>query len=440
MNLKGWAGFPKLKTSLHLPDSVAEIQSRIGDKNIIARGNGRSYGDAAIGAISTVSMKNFNKVNFFDENTGELVAEAGLLLKDVIKMFLPKGWFPYVTPGSKFVTIGGMVAANVHGKNQHKDGCLINFINWIEILNAEGQLIKCSKDINNELFNWTVGGMGLTGIIVNISLKLKKVETSWIKQKILVTKNLEQTIDLIEHNSNYSYSVAWIDSMKKGNSLGRSIIFLGEHAKIEDLKKKNQNKPLNQKKNVIFNIPFNFPSWVINKFSLYFLNWFIYWQSFFKQNKKIVEIEKFFYPLDNIGNWNAIYGHKGFIQYQCVLPLNHSKDGLKEILSHISKQNIGSFISTLKRFGKDSSKISFPMEGYSLCLDLKLNDKTLKVDNELDEIVLKYFGRFYLAKDSRMSAKTFHLSDKRLIDFVNFRKEKKLDQIFNSNQSKRLKI
>ena len=116
MNLKGWAGFPKLKTSLHLPDKIAEIQSRIGDKNIIARGNGRSYGDAAIGATSTVSMKNFNKVNFFDENTGELVAEAGLLLKDVIKMFLPKGWFPYVTPGSKLVTIGGMVAANVHGK------------------------------------------------------------------------------------------------------------------------------------------------------------------------------------------------------------------------------------------------------------------------------------------------------------------------------------
>ena len=179
---------------------------------------------------------------------------------------------------------------------------------------------------------------------------------------------------------------------------------------------------------------------MINKFSLYFLNWFIYWQSFFKQNKKIVEIEKFFYPLDNISNWNAVYGHKGFIQYQCVFPLNHSKDGLQEIFSHISKQNIGSFISTLKRFGKDSSKISFPMEGYSLCLDLKLNDKTLKVANELDEIVLKYFGRFYLAKDSRMSSKTFHLSDKRLIDFVNYRKEKKLDQIFNSNQSKRLKI
>ena len=268
MNLKGWAGFPKLKTSLHLPDKIAEIQSRIGDKNIIARGNGRSYGDAAIGATSTVSMKNFNKVNFFDENTGELVAEAGLLLKDVIKMFLPKGWFPYVTPGSKLVTIGGMVAANVHGKNQHKDGCLINFINWIEILNAEGQLIKCSKDINTELFNWTVGGMGLTGIIVNISLQLKKVETSWIKQKILVTKNLDQTIDLIENNLNYSYSVAWIDSMKKGNSLGRSIIFLGEHANIEDLKK-NQNKPLYQK-NIIFKIPFNFQTRVINKFSLYF--------------------------------------------------------------------------------------------------------------------------------------------------------------------------
>ena len=441
MNLKGWAGFPKLKTSLHLPDSVAEIQSRIGDKNIIARGNGRSYGDAAIGAISTVSMKNFNKVNFFDENTGELVAEAGLLLKDVIKMFLPKGWFPYVTPGSKFVTIGGMVAANVHGKNQHKDGCLINFINWIEILNAEGQLIKCSKDINNELFNWTVGGMGLTGIIVNISLKLRKVETSWIKQKILVTKNLEQTIDLIENNSNYSYSVAWIDSMKKGNSLGRSIIFLGEHAKIEDLKKKNQNKPLYQKKNVIFNIPFNFPSWVINKFSLYFLNWFIYWQSFFKQNKKIVEIEKFFYPLDNIGNWNAIYGHKGFIQYQCVIPEDKSAPAIHELLAKITLSKQGSFLAVLKYLGDGNNNyLSFPRRGYTLALDFKFTQGLLKLIAQLDEIVTGYGGRVYLAKDACVSEQTFKDSYPDWQKFYQTRKRYDATSMFNSLQSNRLGI
>ena len=192
-----------------------------------------------------------------------------------------------------------------------------------------------------ELFNWTVGGMGLTGIIVNVSLRLKKVETSWIKQKILVTKNLEQTIDLIENNLNYSYSVAWM-ILKK---VGRSIIFLGEHAKIVDIKK---IKKTTLSKKFYFKVPFNFPDWVINKFSLYFLNWFIYWQGFFKRNKKIVEIEKFFYPLDNISNWNKVYGHKGFIQYQCVLPLSRSKEGLREIFSYISKKNIGSFISTLK--------------------------------------------------------------------------------------------
>ena len=440
MNLKGWAGYPTLKTSLFISQEISEIQKKISEGRLIARGNGRSYGDSAIGEVTTVSMKNFNKIIFFDENTGELIAQAGMLLKDVIKNFLPHGWFPYVTPGSKFVTIGGMVAANVHGKNQHKDGCLINFINWIEIINSEGQLLKCSRNVNSELFNWTVGGMGLTGIIVNVSLTLKKVETSWIKQKILITKNLEQTIDLIENNLNYSYSVAWIDSMKKGNSLGRSIIFLGEHAKIVDLKKKNQKTPLYQKKNFTFKVPFNFPDWVINKFSLYFLNWFIYWQGFFKRNKKIVEVEKFFYPLDNISNWNKVYGHKGFIQYQCVLPLSRSKEGLREIFSYISKKNIGSFISTLKRFGKDFSNISFPMEGYSLCIDLKLNNKTLDAANELDQIVLKYSGRFYLAKDSRISAKIFHLSDKRFVDFINFRKKNKLDKKFISNQSKRLQI
>ncbi len=440
MIIKGWAGYPKVDTRYFEPKTVDEIQKKIKSKNIIARGNGRSYGDSAIGATTTISMKNFNKIIFFNNTTGELIAQSGLMLKDVIEKFLPKGWFPYVTPGTKFVTLGGMVAANVHGKNQHKEGCLINFINWIEIINPDGKLMKCSKDLNSELFNWSVGGMGLTGIIVNISLNLRKVETSWINQKILISNNLDKTFDLIEKNLNYSYSVAWIDTMKKGDSMGRSIIYLGEHAKKLDLKKKNQNKELYNKSKITFKIPFNFPVWFINKYTLILLNLFIYWIGFFKKKINLVEIDKFFYPLDNFYYWDKIYGKRGFIQYQCVFPLNNSKQGVREIFSYLTESDIGSFVSTLKRFGKDFTKISFPMEGYSLCLDLKLNDKTLGAANELDKIVLKHNGRFYLVKDSRISSKDFHLSDNRFIDFINFRKNNNLTEFFNSTQSKRLKL
>ena len=440
MKLKGWGGYPNIDAIISSPNTIDEIKKKIvEEKNIIARGNGRSYGDSAISKENTISMLKFNKIISFNEKTGELIAESGALLKDIIDKYLPLGWFPYVTPGSKLVTLGGMVAANVHGKNHHKDGSFGQYVNWIDLICLDGNIKRCSRLENSDLFNWTIGGMGLTGIVIKISFKLKKIQTSWIKKKTLIAKNLDDAINIFEKNMNATYTVAWIDSLKKGPCMGRSLIFLGEHAKIDDLKKPLKTFP-HFKKNFKKKIPFYFPDWILSQGLIKIFNSFYYFFNKLKRKESLVDWDSFFYPLDSIDGWNKIYGHKGFVQFQCVLPIENSHNGIKAILECLSKSDSGSFLSVLKRFGKDQSYFSFPMEGYTLALDFPLNNKILNLLNKLDEITIKFGGRFYLAKDSRISSQLFNQSDSRIKNFVNFRKKSEFKEKFCSVQSKRLKI
>ena len=215
MKIKGWAGYPEYNVNITSPKNVSDVIQKLKEGNLIARGNGRSYGDSAISKSNTISMKNFDKIISFDEDNGILVAESGVLLAKIIQKILPKGWFPYVTPGSKYVTLGGMVAADVHGKNHHKEGNFGKYISWIEIIDSSGSIKKCSNINNSELFNWTIGGMGLTGVILRVAIKLRKVETSWIKQNTLFADNLNEVMDIFEQNMSATYSVAWIDCLKK---------------------------------------------------------------------------------------------------------------------------------------------------------------------------------------------------------------------------------
>ncbi len=440
MKLKGWGGYPEQEASIKTPKEFKEIIEIISQGNLIARGNGRSYGDSSINEKNTISMKNFNKMISFNDSNGVLVAETGVLLEDVIKTFLPKGWFPFVTPGSKFVTLGGMFAADVHGKNHHKEGNFSKYVNWIEIITKDGNVKKCSRTENSELFYWSIGGMGLTGIITKISITLRKVETSWIKQKILVASSLDEAIDLFEKNMEYTYSVAWIDCIGKKTGNGRSLIYLGEHAKLCDLDRKKIKSPFKIKRKFRTSIPFYLPNWLMSENFISIFNDIFYFLGKNKKSTSLIDWDSFFYPLDSIDNWNKIYGKKGFMQFQCVLPINQSKHGLNAIIDCLSKSKISSFLSVLKRFGNDESNFSFPMEGYTLALDFPINSKTLKLADELDKITLKYEGRFYLAKDSRMSAETFKKSDQRIEKFISFRKKENLIKIFNSSQSNRLKI
>lgn len=438
MKLSGWAKYPEIDSKVSTPYKTEDIIKLVKKGNVIARGNGRSYGDSAISLENTIHMKNFNKIISFDSKTGQLIAESGVLLKDILKISIPKGWFPFVTPGSKFVTIGGMIAADVHGKNHHKEGSFSNYVDWIEIIDNQGTKRRCSSTENPDLFTWTNGGMGLTGIILCAAIRLRPITTGWIKQKTLIAKNIDEAIDIFENSLDSTYSVGWIDCLQKGKNIGRSVIMLGEHANKNDMPEKKLGSifeiPIKKKRTMLV----NFPNWFLNKWSNKLFNNLYYWYNKRQPRDKLIDWDSFFYPLDSILGWNKIYGRKGFAQFQCVIPQNESRKGLRALLEKIESENLGSFLAVIKRFGEQESKFSFPMKGYTLALDFPINDKALKLMNDLDIITLKYNGRFYLAKDSRMSKETFYKSDKRSEIFRLFRKKQNTDNIFNSAQSTRL--
>ncbi len=437
--ISGWGLFPRAKVYKHCPRNINDLKNVIKSSSLIARGNGRSYGDSSLNKFNTVDMRHFNRFSSFDESNGLLIAESGVLLKEVLDIFLPKGWFPMVTPGTKFVTLGGMVAADVHGKNHHNYGSFSNCIHWIEIMNSNGEIIRCSREENTEMFFWTLGGMGLTGIILKVAFFLKSVKTAWIRQKNLVANNISQAFKFFEDNLNSTYSVAWIDCYAKGNNLGRSLVTIGEHAEIEELSIEKQINPLKIPKKKKISVPFYLPSFILSKFNVRIFNFLYFLNGKIKEKNKIVDWETFFYPLDKINDWNKIYGKKGFAQFQCVIPLSNSKKAIAELLDCISKSRTSSFLAVLKRFGNQKSLFSFPMEGYSLALDFPINSDNLFLMKLLDEITIKYHGRFYLAKDSRIKKEIFKKSDKRVSDFKKYR-QSKLFKKFNSIQSIRLDL
>lgn len=437
MKISGWGNYPSYETNIIAPSTVVSLIKIIIEKNLIARGNGRSYGDSSINIKNTINMRNFNRILSFNNKTGVVSCQAGVLLEEIINVFLPRGWFPYVTPGTKYVTIGGMVAADVHGKNHHKEKSFGKYIKWIDLICSNGKIIKCSQKKNKELFIKTIGGMGLTGVILNIAFKLRPIGSAWIKQNVISTKNLRETFQVFEKNLQSTYSVAWIDCLSSSSHLGKSIIYLGEHAKVNDLPQSYQRNPYEIKKKKKVKIPFNLPSLFVNNFSIKLFNKIYYWKNI-QNRSELIDFENFFYPLDSILNWNKIYGQCGFVQYQCVIPIQYSYDGISELIYTISKKGTGSFLAVLKRLGKQDSFFSFPMEGYTLALDFPLSKTNLKLFDELDQITLRYKGRFYLAKDSRMKKDIFKKSDTRVKEFSKYRLQNSLSNKFFSVQSNRL--
>lgn len=440
MKISGWGQYPKYRAKCKAPRNISEIQNLMKLGPLIARGNGRAYGDSAINSQTTLQTKHLNRFISFNEKTGQLVVEAGVLAADIIDSFLDRGWFLPVTPGTKFVSVGGMVAADVHGKNHHAVGSFSSFVDWVLVLTEDGQTVKCSKKENRELFLWTLGGMGLTGIILQVAFRLSKIESAWIRQTTRPAKNLAEAIEIFEDNQDVTYSVAWIDCLAKGDDLGRSLVMLGEHARLTDLDHAKKNAPFETKKKAAKTVPFTPPIPATNKWSVTAFNALYFRNGVRNQGTTLVDWDSFFYPLDSILKWNRIYGRKGFVQFQCVLPLENSRDGLHALVEEISNSGVGSFLAVLKRMGKQTSKISFPMEGYTLALDFPVSSKVLKLLDVLDQITLEHSGRFYLAKDARMSAATYADSDARVEKFKKLRKDMVMDKTFVSEQSNRLKL
>ena len=397
-----WGNFPVVEKEIKSEDSIEKIKDFVRNNNeVIARGNGRCYGDASL-SEHIFSTKRLNKFISFDRLNGVIECESGVLLSEILEVIVPQGYFLYVTPGTKFISVGGAIASDVHGKNHHAEGCFSEYLETFSLLNENSEVITCSRTQNEDKFWATIGGMGLTGIILSAKFKLKNIETAYIRQESIKAENLDEIFKLFDESESWTYNVAWIDCLQTGKNIGRSIMMRGEHAFKHELPKKFQQNPLRLKQKFIPKVPFYFPDFMLNKWSVKLFNYLYYSKQQKKEVKNFVDYETFFYPLDVVNDWNKIYGKKGFIQYQMVIPKEKGKEGMKKILETIAKSGNGSFLAVLKLFGKENPLAynAFPLEGYTLALDFKVNPKLAKLVSDLDEIVEEFGGRIYLTKDS----------------------------------------
>lgn len=402
MILSGWGNFPRVACRTAAPRTAGDLTACIPGKPLIARGNGRAYGDAALQPNLTVLTKHYDRFLNFDSNSGRLTCEAGTRLDTILDVFVPRGWFPPVTPGTKYVTVGGMIAADAHGKNHHVAGGFGRHVESLRLMLADGRIATCGPTENADLFAATLGGMGLTGIILDATFRLLPIGTAWMVQETVRLPDLDSAMAEFEASAHWTYTVAWIDCLAGGARLGRSVLFRGEHAEIADLPADRQARPFDRPVRRLRRVPFEFPTWVLNRWSVRAFN-ALYYGRAANGHREVVDLDAFFYPLDAILDWNRIYGAGGFTQYQCVLPKSASRDGLTRLLTEIARSGRGSFLAVLKLMGPQSGLLSFPLEGYTLALDFPVTPPTLNMLLELDAIVRDHGGRLYMAKDARMS-------------------------------------
>ena len=435
--LAGWGRYPVVDCDLHQPGSPDALVETLGGlPQAIARGNGRAYGDASLNPAATVGMLRLDRLIDLDPATGVVTCEAGVLLSDLISAMLPRGWFPPVTPGTKFVTIGGMIASDVHGKNHHGAGSFCDHVEWFDLALGDGRVLRCSADDNEDLFAATCGGMGLTGIILRASFRLLKVETALVRQRTIRAPTLADAFAAFESTLDWTYSVAWIDCLAQGRDLGRSALILGEHALPDEIPVDRRAAPLARPDRAARRVPIDFPAVALSRPSVQIFNKLYYARQ--REGDAIADIDPYFYPLDAILEWNRIYGARGFVQYQCVLPLAASEAGMTLLLRDIAAAGQASFLAVLKRFGKGSfGLLSFPMEGYTLALDFPANAANFALLERLDAITRDHGGRIYLAKDSRTEALTT-AGYPNLERFRAIRHQYGLDTRFSSLQSQRL--
>jgi FAD/FMN-containing dehydrogenase len=440
--ISGWGRFPVVDTDLVRPRSFQAVGEAIAHASGgVARGNGRAYGDAGIGVSSTIDMTAFDRVRSFDPATGRIRLEAGVLLSDLIDTFGPRGFLPYVVPGTRFVTVGGAIAADVHGKNHHCEGGFGRYVDSILLRTGQGETIEVSREQGADVFLATIGGMGLTGIILEATLRLRPVETGWIRERVIPAKSLRDAVAALDGGDSATYSVAWIDCVAKGENLGRSLIYLGEHAAAGELSKDGMKDaatfPAGHDPRL--NVPFDLPSLTLNRLSIRAFNELYYRMGERRAGSAhLVSIYPYFFPLDGVGGWNRIYGRRGFLQHQCVIPQDRALDVLGEILDRVSSRGDASFLAVLKKLGQGDGLMSFPMPGYTLALDFPMSGSIFGFLDEIDRLVVAAGGRLYLAKDARQSRATFAAGYPALQRFNEIRRSLDPDGKIRSQLSQRL--
>jgi len=439
IELSGFGKYPKANCRVSRPLSIAEIKEYLSKSSVIPRGLGRSYGDASLNNKGIVAESLLlNKFLAFDENSGIVKCQAGVSYKDLLDTFVLRGWFPPVTPGTKYVTMGGAIASDVHGKNHHKEGSISSFVKSFKILTSSYEILECSRVKNSDLFWATVGGMGLTGFITEAEIQMKEIDSQYINIKTIKLHNIDELFEKFEeYDEDYLYSVAWIDIVAAGKKYGRNVLLLGNHSKISELPEKLQLKSKQKYKERKKAVPVELPSFTLNKFSVNLFNSAYYlnnrdWESY-------QHYDKYFYPLDSILNWNNIYGNRGLIQYQLNVPEDNGREAIDKILKKAVAYGGGSFLAVLKKMRNQDGILSFPFKGYTLSMDFPVRKGVIEMCKQLDEIVLNYGGRTYLTKDSILDEMTFKKMYKGLWEkWVDIKVKYDAKNKFTSNLARRV--
>jgi len=410
-----WGRYPKTAHHrVHKPawnDQVPDILRSAAPGFLLPYGLGRSYGDSCLNAgRELIDCRRLNRILGFDEATGMLRCESGVSLSDIIDVFLPKGWFLPVTPGTRFVTVGGAIANDVHGKNHHCAGTFGAHVFQIALQRSNDGLVICNAEENSDMLRATIGGLGLTGVIAWADIQLKRVAGPWIDAESIPFQSLNTFLDLSrESNDRFEYTVAWLDCFAGKNA--RGIFFRGNHAA-------DHGKEFHSKRGP--KLPFALPAWMLNRYSVKAFNTAYYRIHAARKGTAAVPYDSFFYPRDSVRQWNLLYGKRGFLQYQCVIP-ETNVEGVEELLDRIARSGMGSFLGVLKQFGSapPAGMLSFPRPGLTIALDFAMRgERTLKLMQSLDEIVQQSGGALYPAKDARMSSILFEVSFPRWRGFV----------------------
>ncbi len=441
MKLSGWGNFPVIDARIHSFRSEDELRGILRETSAcIARGLGRSYGDSSL-QREVIATGQWNRLLHFDDRTGLLHCQSGVSIADLLDVFVPRGWFPPVVPGTRFVTVGGAIASDIHGKNHHSEGSISSHVPALDLMLANGDIRHCSPEQDAELFWSTCGGMGLTGLILRAKLQMRPIETAYIRQELRPGRNLDEILAHFEDSSSWTYSVAWLDCLAQGRDFGRSILMLGEHAGPAELSHVNADQALCLSAPRTINTPITFPNFALNRLSVRAFNSLYYYRNKSKTGTSLQRYDDFFFPLDAIIGWNRIYGRRGFTQYQFVLPRSAGSEGLATIIRTIGGSSELPFLTVLKLFGSEQpGLLSFPTEGYTLAVDFPITRTLFAFLARLDEIVQGYGGRVYLTKDVRLSAASFRSSYPNAERFAALRHNNDAAAKFSSLQSERLEI